>query len=342
MRLLIFSIALFVVSNSLIGQSCCSGGSGCPVAGGTSQGVLQDKELEIGMSFQYISTNLFMSGDKKVNNFLDNFNSKYLYTRFGYGLTPKLTLSLETGYFFNKTQVGLNKNDTTSNSGFGDLIIFPRYNIYSHATESSKTDIAVGIGLKIPIGKHLDSSVVYTNAEGKKYYTPDPPAIMPTTGSNDFIFYGFIYHGYPLKKFRLYSSLLYIRKGWNSLGQKFGDYASIGLFASKTLFDKLSVTAQLKGEWIDKMDYNHNIDMLSKYNIDVESTGGKRLLFIPELDYAFKYFSAYILSEIPLYQYVNGTAIASQYSFTFGISYKFFTEKTEKKVEPVIQFEDRN
>lgn len=340
MRALVILIVFTLFANLSIAQSCCSGGSGCPVAGGTSQGVLQEGEAEIGMSFQYINTNKFLSGDVKVNNFLDNFNSKYLYTRLGYGLSPKFTLSLETGYFFNKTQVGLNKNDTTTNSGFGDLIIFPRYSIYSHVGSSSRTDIAVGIGLKIPIGKHLDSSVVYTNSEGKKYYTPDPPAIMPTTGSNDFIFYGFLYHGYPLKKFRIYSSLLYIRKGWNSLGQKFGDYASIGLFASQTFFDKLSITMQIKGEWIHKMDYNHNIDMLAKYNMDVESTGGKRLLFIPELDYNFKYFSTYILGEIPLYQYVNGTAIASEYSFTFGVSYKFFAHNPADNLTSPLKFEN--
>lgn len=71
------------------------------------------------------------------------------------------------------------------------------------------------------------------------------------------------------------------------------------------------------------MDYNHNIDMLAKYNMDVSSTGGKRLLFVPQLDYNFNNISPYILTEIPVYQYVNGTAIACQYLFTVGLSYRF-------------------
>lgn len=172
MRVWIFTITLTFVWFQSKSQSCCSGGSGCPVAGGTSQGVLADKQAEIGVSFQYINTNKFLTGDKKVDNFIDNYNSKYLYTRFGYGLSLKLTLSLETGYYFKRTQIGLNKSDTTTNRGYGDLIIFPRYNIYSHVSESTKTNITIAVGLEIPIGKHLDSSVVYTNTSGKDFTHP--------------------------------------------------------------------------------------------------------------------------------------------------------------------------
>jgi hypothetical protein len=325
MRAFIATAIIILSTQELYAQSCCSGGSGSPIAGGTSQGVLDSRQAEIGLSFQYINSKKFLTEDKKATDFLDNYNSKYLYTRLAYGVTSRLTVSLETGYYFNKTQVGLNKRDTITGKGIGDFIIFPRYSIYTHNTEKTRTEITIGLGMKIPIGHHLDSTVVFTDQSGKDYYTPKPPAVMPTSGSNDFIFYGFLYRAYPAKKFRVFSSLLYVKKGWNSLGQRFGDYASIGLFAGKTFFDKLGVTVQLKGEWIDQMKYDKKIDMLAMYNLDVKSTGGKRLLFVPQLSYSYKSFSTYILTEIPLYQYVNGTAIASEYLFTLGLSYRFLT-----------------
>lgn len=329
---IILSLALIQLIDQSFAQSCCSGGTGCPLAGGTAQGVMQDRQAEIGMSYQYINSNTFLSGDKKVNNFLDNYHSNYLYSRFAYGVSSKLSISLETGYYFNKTQIALNHKDTLSSHGFGDLIIFPRYNLYLHNTATTRTEITIGIGFKIPVGRHLDSSVVYTSPNGKDYYTPLPPAVMPTTGSNDIIFYGFLYRGYPSHKFRVFSSMLYVRKGWNSIGQKFGDYASIGIFAGKTIFNKLGLTLQLKGEWIDKMDYDHNIDMLANYNLDVNSTGGKKFLVVPQIDYNFNSISTYLLTEIPVYQYVNGTAIASHYLFTFGMSYRFYVT-TSVKIE---------
>lgn len=320
----VFIAVLFI--NTSFGQSCCSGGSGSPIAGGTSQGVLQDRQTEIGMSFQYINSNRFYTGDKPSTNFLDNYNSKYLYTRLAYGVTEKLTMSIESGYYFNKTQIGLNKRDTINSSGFGDLILFPRYTIYNRNTEDTRTEVTMGLGWKIPIGKHLDSIIVYTNpTTGKESFTPKPPAVMTTTGSNDFIFYGFVYRGYPSKKISFFTSLLYVRKGWNSLGQKFGDYSSISLFASKTVLRRVGVTMQVKAEWIQTMDYDKNVDMLALYNLDVNSTGGRTFYLVPQLSYAYRSLSLYALTEIPLYQYVNGTAIATQQVFTIGLSYRFLT-----------------
>lgn len=327
MRILIL-IALAIGSTvNVDAQSCCSGGSGSPIAGGVSQGVLQDRQFEISSSYQYTNSTKFFSGDMVTKNFLDNFNTNYLYTRLAYGVTKNLTLSLESGYFFNKTQIGLKKRDTITDNGFGDLIIFPRYSFYIHNTEKARTEATIGLGLKIPIGQHLDSSVVYTDAAGKEYFAPKPPAVMATTGSNDFIFYGFFYKGYVKSKLNFFTSILYIRKGWNSLGQRFGDFASVGLFANKTIVKNLSVTVQLRGEWIDSMDYDKNVDMLAMYNLDVTSTGGKRLVFAPQLNYSYQNLSVFGFTEIPLYQYVNGTAIGSQYMFSVGFAYRFTAHK---------------
>jgi hypothetical protein len=328
MRRLLLAISFLTISHNILAQGCCSGGSGSPVAGGTSQGVLAGKQAEIGTSFQYLYTKKFLTGDSPAPDFLSSFNTKYLYTRFAYGVTERLTMSIEAGYFFNKTQVSLNKKVTDESRGFSDLIIFPRYKIYEHNTEKTRDEITVGLGYKIPIGKYLDSTVVYTDATGKNFYTPLPPAVMPTTGSNDFILYGFAFRGYPEKKFRIFANALYIRKGWNPLGEKFGDYASLGLFASKTFLKNWGATLQLKGEWIGDFRSDKSADdMLAFYNIDVNSFGSKKIAIAPQISYSHKTFSVYLLSEYPLYQYVNGTAIASQYLFTLGLSYRFFMAK---------------
>ncbi len=305
-------------------QGCCSGGSGSPVAGGTSQGILVDHQFEVSTNFQYINTNKFLNGTKDTSSFLDNYNSEYLYTRLAYGVSKSLTMSVETGYFFKKSQTGLHHSDIQNCAGFGDLILFPRYDVYSHNTEKSRNEITAGLGMKIPVGKYLDSFVTYTNPRtGKKYYTPMAPAVMPTTGSQDYIFYLFGFRGYPTHNFRIFTSMLYVRKGWNPLGEKFGDFASVGLFAGKTFFRKLGVTVQIKGEWVDGMKSAKYIDPRVYYNLDASSTGGKKIMFVPQVNYSYKTWSFYALTEVPLYQYVNGTAIASQYQLTCGFAYRF-------------------
>ena len=325
---LFFAISFVAFSEYLFAQGCCSGGSGSPIAGGASQGVLQERQMEISSNYQYIGTNKFLYGDKDTARQFDYLNSNYMYTRLAYGITKDLTMSIESGYFVNKTQIGLNKADTIKSSGIGDLILFPRYDILNRSEESKRTEITIGLGYKIPLGKHNDSTVTYTNsATGQKFYTTSPPTIQPTTGSQDLIFYAFFFRGYPLKNFRIFANTLYIKKGWNSLGEKFGDYASIGLFASKTFFEKLGVTLQLKGEVINKMQADKNVDLLAFYNVDITSTGSKKVFFVPQVSYSRNDFTIFALSEIPIYQYVNGTQVSSVHQFTMGLSYRFYTNK---------------
>jgi hypothetical protein len=103
--------------------------------------------------------------------------------------------------------------------------------------------------------------------------------------------------------------------------------ASMGLLAGKTFFKKSGVSIQVKGEWIGKMKADKNVDMVAFYNICMESTGGRNVLFVPQISYSYKSFSVYVLSEIPLCQYLNGNQICSQYQFTAGLSYRFLTYK---------------
>ena len=329
MRSIILFSIIFFISPKLFSQGCCSGGSGSPIAGGASQGVLLDRQVELGVNYQYISTDTFKAGDRDTASLFDSFKSNYLYFRVAYGVTKNFTMSVESGYFINKTQIELLNADTFQSSGIGDLIIFPRYDILNHTEEKKRTEITLGLGYKIPLGKYNDSNIVYTNPlNGHHTWIVSPPSVQPTNGSNDLIFYGFFFRSYPLKNFRIFSNLLYVRKGWNPMGEKFGDYASIGLFAGKTFFKKLGVTLQVKGEWIDKMKWNKNIDMLGIYGVDVKSTGGRKVLFVPQLSYSYKSFTIYALSEIPLYQYVNLVQVASKFQLTIGLSYRFFAYKS--------------
>ncbi|CAN5376803.1 hypothetical protein BH09BAC5_BH09BAC5_24530 [soil metagenome] len=325
----IFSFALLFIAAKSFSQGCCSGGSGSPIAGGASQGVLQDRQMEISTNYQYVNTHKFLTGDRDTTGIVNDFQSNYMYFRLAYGVTHNFTMSVESGYYINKTQISLEHTDTVSSSGIGDLIFFPRYDVLNHTEEKKRTEITLGMGYKIPLGKYNDSDLVYTNPlTGQQYFTTSPPTIQPTNGSNDFIFYGFFFRGYPLKNFRLFANALYVRKGWNPLGQKFGDYSSVGLFAGKTFWKSFGVTLQLKGELVTKMKYDKYIDMLALYNIDVNSTGSRKVFLVPQLSYSYKSFTIYGLSEIPLYQYVNSNQVAAHFQMTFGLSYRFFTYKS--------------
>ncbi len=324
-----FLSILFLYNGFSIAQSCCSGSSGCPIAGGASQGVLAEKQVEINSNYQYIYSDKFLNGDTADRNYLDLYKSQYNYLRLAYGITEKFTFSIESGYYFNKTQVGLNKRDTISSHGIGDLILFPRYNVYHHQGSKGNFDATVGVGIKIPIGDYQDSLNLgsLSNSTGIPYFIRKPPALQPSTGAQDFIFYAMMFKGFTKSKFRMFSNFIYIKKGWNPMGEKAGNYASAGLFFSKTIYKNIGVILQFKGEHAGQLSLNPDLEMMGFYNYDTKATGGNKLLAVPQISYSYKSLSVFASYEIPMYQFVNGTQIASHYLFTGGISYKFFPFK---------------
>ena len=128
-------IVLFLIMNlhsSILFAQCCAGGSGSPIAGGASQGVLLERQFDINTNFQFVNTDKFYKEDSPdTNNTFDSFESVYNYFRMAYGVTKNFTMSVESGYYFNKKETGLDNNPTTTYeaSGWGDLILFPRYDI---------------------------------------------------------------------------------------------------------------------------------------------------------------------------------------------------------------------
>jgi hypothetical protein len=254
-----------IISGQVFSQGCCSGGSGSPIAGGSSQGVLNERQFEISSSFQYSSANKFMVEDHDTLRMFNELRSSYQYTRFAYGVTKKLTFSIEGGYYYNRMQIGLENADTIRSKGVGDLIIFPRYEIINKKTEKRNTEVTLGLGIKIPLGSYNDSTLVYVNPITKQeYYTISPPTVQATNGSQDFIFYGFVMQEYIKPKIKVFANTIYIKRGWNPLSMKFGDYASVGLFVNRMFYKKrIGLTLQVKGEFVGEMKSDKNIDVLA-------------------------------------------------------------------------------
>jgi len=329
MRYIVVGV-LLLIQGAVFAQGCCSGGSGSPLAGGASTGVLQKKQVEFSLSHQYNYTDEFYSGDSDTINLIDQLTSNYLYFRADYGITDKFTMSLASGYYLNKTILELGYKDTITSSGLSDLIILPRYSVFNKKRANTRTELTLGVGLKLPLGSNTDSSTVGVNSAGEDVYVISPPTVQVTSGSHDLMLYGFLFHGYQKRKLRFFANTIYVRKGYNSMGQKFGDYASLGLFVSKTVLKNVGLTAQLKGEWIGNMKVARTVSDvdLSIYNIDLDASGSKKVFFVPQISYNYKQLTMFVASDIPLYQYVTGVQPGSMYQLTTGLSYRFMAKKT--------------
>jgi len=323
---------------------CCAGGSGSPIAGGASQGVLLERQVELNTNFQFINTDKFYAKDTQVPDSIrtfDSFSSTYEYFKLGYGVTKNLTMSIESGYFFKKQEVGLNDNPQTTyeSKGIGDLIIFPRYDVINWTEEKTRTEVTVGLGVKIPLGSYNDSTGNVEPFSGQTFYVTKPTSVQLSSGTNDIIFYTFLFRGYTEKNLKLFANAMYIKKGWNPNGEKLGDFASVALFVGKSFFNHLGITLQTRYEWVDTMKINENILLFGRpSNYFPQATGYKKVFITPQVSYTKGKFTLYASSDFPVYQFLNTdphyTQVGSQHQTTVGLSYRFFTKNSIiKKLE---------
>lgn len=323
-----------VISNDTQAQ-CCSGGAGSPIAGGYSQGVLSGRQVEINTNFRFVNTDQFYTGDKKdTAKYFDSFRSAYQYFRLAYGVTEKLTMSIETGNYFYKEEIGLNNDParTYSSAGFSDLLLFPRYEVYRKTKNERTTELTLGLGVKIPIGSYNDSTGNVEPFSGSTYYVTNPQAVQLTTGANDVIFYLFYLKTLGKKDFKVFANTFYILKGWNPLGEKMGDYASVSLFVSRSFVRNLGTTLQIRGEWMNEMSVNKDILMYAYPNYDPFATGYKKVFVIPQVSYSVGKFTFFALADLPVYQYVTKTQVATELQITAGASFRFLVPEQPKPI----------
>ena len=345
MRLIVLAIFSLLFQNFAFSQGCCSGGGSNPIAGGAATGVLQQYQMEVSLNYQANQSNKFFQGTEEVEQegIYDKLSSNYLFLRTDYGISKKLTLSLATGYHLNKALKEKDTTTTLSNSGMGDIIIFPKYDIYNETNGNIRNEITLGVGAKLPIGSHTD-----TVASGSTIPDYLPPMVQLSTGGTDIMLYALYFREYKKQKFRVFANSLYIRKGYNSLDDKFGDYTSLSLFVSKTVSRKWGLTTQLKGEWIGQLNakqskldrFENSNDWLTEFEAETffekqKATGGKKVFFIPQLSYSQNGITIFATSEIPLYQNLNGYQFASQQQFTVGVNYRFLTKECEDPLTPI-------
>lgn len=322
------TIVLLLFAEVIYAQ-CCAVGGGSPLAGDASQGVLRERQFEVNSNFQYINSTNFLTEDKRDTNFLERFSSKYVYSRIAYGISDRLTMSVESGYWVDKTQIGIREGDTYDSKGIGDLVLFPRYNILKASAQNKFTELTFGMGVKLPLGTYNDSIGRLEPFSGETLYSTMPPAVQTTSGAQDVLLSLFYSGGLSGSKMKLSANLVYILKGWNPLGEKLGNYASLGLFLGRNFHEKLNAAVQLKAEFIGKMQVNSDVMMMSFPSYDPEATGSKKLFVSPQLSYvATGGFIFFAQSDFPIYQHVNKTQIASQTQFTLGLTYRFMMRQT--------------
>jgi hypothetical protein len=298
---------LFLITGEISAQ-CLS--SVNPVGGTNNLLVLEKKSLRIISFYKYGQGDQYFEGTRHSSfNLIDKAYYNYLSTTFGYGITNKFTFEVETGYFFNKTQVyNLEPKYRLTGHGLSNMVFLGKHSFYSEPVK--RIFITGAAGVKVPLSGNPQ---IVNNIEL-------PVEVQPTIGS-----YGLVFSASFVKE-NSGTGMRYFfisRMETNAPNKK--EYQLGESFFNSFYVSKHLMFPWLKGDWTTILQLRNEIRGYDQFeNIRKESSGSVLFFLAPQINYVYRdewYFSAML--DIPFYQNFNGTQLGAGPGFTFIVSKSF-------------------
>lgn len=291
MKRILLYIFIFLFFNYIhsLAQCGCSGaaiGGITPVGGTSNLGLLKNNNFRANIFYSYTYGNDYYHNDVPIPaGEIKYFSSNYLDILLGYGLTEKITIDANIGYFIEKTQDFYYTKYTSK--GFAQAVIWAKYNIFK--SRANEIELTLGSGVKVPLGSVKDSI---------------PQHIQPTTGAYGVAFQAFLHKGYQDYglHFIFISRIDYNASNKNDY--KYGMSFVNSIFATKTLFDIFNLIIEFRTET--------RLRDIQKGELNKDS-GGTIVSFTPQLNYTFENMNFSILADYPIYKFLFGNQLSKNY-----------------------------
>ncbi|MGV6844751.1 MAG: hypothetical protein ACWA42_01325 [Lutibacter sp.] len=300
---LFFIIVTLLFTNSIVAQTCCSGG--IPLSNSVGLSLLEKGQTQIGWSYDYNYLNTLNNGTASLN---DNSRLRITHSilfNFNYAITANLSVEGLLTWVNQRrkiTQFGNENLDMTS--GIGDGVVLLKYR-FKHLK-----DWVFGFGTKLPLG----SSTKKTN-EGITLNAD----LQPGSNAWDLLFYtSFLKNLSSRPSFSYSTKILYRKTGINTTyfgdsSYKFGNELQLYLsFSDQFVWLKTitspSISFKYRNAIQDKIGGNK-----------LENTGGNWIFLIPSNAINLSTNLTFLTkAEIPLYSNVEGTQLTPTYRITVG------------------------
>lgn len=296
---------VFICLSQSVKSQCCAAGNPISDDGSASGG--GKKILEAGVLGTYSYSDIYYKGNSRSDyEYIDY--SYFMYSSFSlaYGITEKLKVTSEIGYFFAKAQYFVfdqNRNAT----GLGDLVLGAQYLIYQNT--GKQFNIFPRVKLTLPVGTFdkVDGSVIL------------PIDIQPSSGSYKYqvgLLFSKIYMDGKLALFFDNSFEYSQRIETERTNYKYGNLYNNSLFAGYQIFPRLTLALQLRSQYREKAsDKNKEL---------VNATGGHVMFVAPQFRYNFwKTWNISLKYDYPFYKNMNGTQLTNNYAVSLRISKSF-------------------
>lgn len=315
MRQLLLIIAIILMGSTVSYAQCCAAGN--PISGDGSAGGTAKKILEVSLYYQHSYSDTYFNGTKKSDyKYIDYSYYDYSSLKFAYGLSNRIKLSAELGYFFSKAQV-FDFGYDRSAYGIGDLVLGIQH--FSYRNEPRKLDLFTSFDLTLPVGTFDQMSGVVVL----------PIDLQPSSGSFKYKL------GLLLSKRYLQNKLAFFINGSMELSQrintdrtnyKYGNLFQFSLYGSYKVITKLTAAMQLRGQIRDRASDSNKET--------IQSTGGSYMFLGLHARYNFwRSWNLTAVFDYPIYKNTNGNQLTNAYNYSLRLSKTINFART--KIKPV-------
>jgi len=298
MKAFVFIVSILLVNNSF-GQ-CCAQSS--PMGGSSNQGVLEKGSVRASVFYTH-SQSIKQDSDANYYLILDaNFN--FIGTNIAYGITDKLTLETELGYFLNKTQnYDLQPIYTLEGYGLTNGVVSLKRMLIKDSKRN--LEVTLGMGAKFPFNTE------YQMVDGVQL----PIDNQPSTCAYGIVPKILIFKKFVKQKVGVFLIHKFDKNFKNKQGYEYGSGFITALFVSKSLdFISCSTFGVLQFR---------NAYRLPDIKVDggIAETTGSNLIFIaPQVGHTFaEKYSVSVSYDYPLYQEYNTTKLKNKHSFSINL-----------------------
>ncbi len=281
-----------------------------PVGGTSNLLALQSKTIRTITFHKFTYGNQYFQENKPSDfDLIKSAFYNYIGTILGYGITPRLTLETEAGYYINKTQqYNVEPAQKLRGYGFSDIILSARYGIYRN--NHKRLYYSASAGVKIPCAGD------YLIVNGVEL----PEELQPTIGS-----YGLVLQSFLVKEnsFRGLRYFLTNRLETNHVNRK--EFKLGSSFFTSFYVSKHLMFEWLRGDWTTILQIRNEIRSRNKREGDpVEASGSIVFYLSPQINFSIKEtWNISLMGDFPVYQYMQGIQLGTKYGITFGLARDF-------------------
>jgi len=299
-------LAAAVLQAGMAFSQCCSTGS--PVGASTQVGVLNKNALRVVIFYRHSYSDTYYKGSKPSTdtlNMTDNAHYDFVGMTLEYGLTHKMTLQADVGYFFDKL-VNFHNPALTDHNGKGmsNGTLMLKYGLW--VDPANLIEITAGAGLKFPFSRQPQT------APNGTLLQLDARPTTNAFGAAALLLLSKEFSDISLRTFMLNR---FEYNGFNINNYQTGKLYINSLFVSKKVAKRLFGIVQLRNEF-------HGKDVQDGEK--ETNTGYHLMVLTPQVSYSIAgLWNLSVLYDVPVFKNYQGKQLTPSYSYAISLTRDF-------------------